>query len=133
MANFWPKPWTNPFGIISIFGLFQLCLFIAQKGVFSFWNIVTDIFSRSILFKKKMEKSAIFDQNHGLTRMQKSQFSTFPTSCFYSLERRFFVPEYRKRHFLALYYLEKKDGKMANFWPKPWTNPFGKISVFGLF
>ena len=31
------------------------------------------------------------------------------------------------------YCLEKKVEKMANFWPKPWTNPFGKISIFRLF
>ena len=34
-----------------------------------------------------------------------SMFRFFLTSCFYGLERRFFVPEYRKRHFLAVYYL----------------------------
>ena len=35
-------------------------------------------------------------------------FSTFSTSCFYSLEKRFFVLEYRKTHFPRLYCLEKK-------------------------
>ena len=40
-------------------------------------------------------------------------FSTFWTFCFYSLERRFFVLEYQKRHFLGLYCLEKKLEK----WP----------------
>ena len=40
-------------------------------------------------------------------------FLTFLTSCFYNLERRFFVLEYRKRHFSYLFYLKKKlDGKM---------------------
>ena len=34
---------------------------------------------------------------------------------FYSLERRFLVLEYRKRHFPGLYCLKKKVGKMANF------------------
>ena len=46
---------------------------------------------------------------------------------------RFFVLEYRKRHFPGLYCLEKKVGKMAFFGPKPWVNPFGKMSIFGLF
>ena len=27
----------------------------------------------------------------------------------------------------------KKVGKMAIFGPKPWVNPFGKMSVFRLF
>ena len=46
---------------------------------------------------------------------------------------RFFVLEYRKRHFLGLYCLKKKVGKMAIFGPKPWVNPFGKMSIFRLF
>ena len=40
-------------------------------------------------------------------------FSTFWTSCFYSLERCFFVLEYRKRHFPCLYCLNK----MLEKWP----------------
>ena len=47
------------------------------------------------------------------------------TSCFYSLERRFFGLEYRKRHFPNLNYLKKEIEKMAKFGPKPWVNPFG--------
>ena len=31
MAIFEPKPWVNPFGKMSIFGLFELFVFIAQK------------------------------------------------------------------------------------------------------
>ena len=60
-------------------------------------------------------------------------FSTFRTSCFYSLERRLFVPEYHKRYFPSLYGLKKKFGKMASFRPKPWVNPFGKMPIFRLF
>ena len=33
---------------------------------------------------------------------------TFRTSCFYSLERRFFLLEYHKIHFPGLYYLKQK-------------------------
>ena len=60
-------------------------------------------------------------------------FSTFGTFFFYSLERRFFVLEYRKRHFPGLYCLKRKVGKMAIFGPKPWVNNFGKVLVVGLF
>ena len=28
---------------------------------------------------------------------------------------------------------KKKDGKMANFLPKPWTKPFGLMAIFPLF
>ena len=76
---------------------------------------------------------AIFFQNHGLTRLEKWQFFNFLNFFFYSLERRFCVLEYRKGHFPMLYFRKKKDGKMAIFGPKPWVNPFGKMSVFRLF
>ena len=34
MAVFGPKSWVNPLGKRSIFGLFELVVFIALKGVF---------------------------------------------------------------------------------------------------
>ena len=52
---------------------------------------------------------------------------------FYSLERRFLVLQYHKRHFPDLYCRKKKNGKMAIFGPKPCVNPFGKMSIFPLF
>ena len=60
-------------------------------------------------------------------------FSSFWTSCFYSLERPFFFLEYHKRHFLAYIALRKKVRKMAKFGPKPWLNPFKKMLIFRLF
>ena len=75
--------------------------------------------------KKKMGKRPIFDQNHG----KNLNFSTVWTCCFYSLKRCFFLLEYRKTHFPALYCLKKNNGKIANFWPKPWVNHFGKIFI----
>ena len=57
-------------------------------------------------------------------------FSTFGTSCFYTLERRFFVLDYLQSLFPNEYWLTKKVGKMAIFGPKPWVNPFGKMSIF---
>ena len=75
MGIFGLKPWVNPFGRLSIFRLLKLFVFIAWKGVFSFYN-----------------------------------YSTFRSFCFYSLERRFFVLEYRKRHFPCPYCLTRKVG-----------------------
>ena len=49
----------------------------------------------------------------------------FCTCWFYSLDSYFFL-EYRKRRFTGLYCQKEKHGKMANFWPKAWTNPFWK-------
>ena len=45
-------------------------------------------------------------------------FSTFLTSCFYILETRFLVLEYRKRHFPGLYCLKKTTWKNGHFWTK---------------
>ena len=73
------------------------------------------------------------DQNHGLTPLEKVNFSTFRISCFYSLERRFFVLEYCKRHFPSLYCLKRKGWKKAICGPKPWVNPFWKNVNFSTF
>ena len=79
--------------------------------------------------KTKLEKWPFLDQN----LWKNGTFFTFWTSCLYSLKSRFFVLEYGKRHFPGLYCLKKKLGKMGIFRPKPWVNPFGKMSIFRLF
>ena len=77
---------------------------------------------------------AIFGPKPWVNPFKKTvNFSTFLTSCFYKLERRFLLLEYNKRTFPGLYCLKKKVGKMAIFGPKPWINPFGKMSIFRLF
>ena len=58
-----------------------------------------------------------------------SIFRLFWTSCFYSLERRFFVLEYRKRHFPGLYYL-KKVGKIDIFDQNHGRTPLEKCQFF---
>ena len=63
-----------------------------------------------ILPKKKVGKMVIFGSKPWVNPLWKNgHFSTFWTCCFYSLERRFFLLEYRKRHFPGLNYLKKKD------------------------
>ena len=57
-------------------------------------------FFNQYCLKKMLEKWPYWDQNHGLTPLEKNiNFSTFGTSCFYYLQRRFFNLEYRKSHF----------------------------------
>ena len=92
--------------------------------------MVRDILLAYIALKKKMEKWWFLDQNHGWTPFEKCQFFNFLNLFFYSLERRFSVVEYRTGHFPMLYCRKKKDGKMAIFRPKPWINPFEKMSIF---
>ena len=131
MAIFGPKPWVNPFGKMSNFRLFQVLVFIAQKRVFFVVEYRKRHFSGLYCLKqKKFQKWPFLDQNHGLTPLKKCQFFDFGNSCFYSLDRRFFDLEHPKRHFASVYWLKKKVGKMAIFGPKPWFNPFRKMSIF---
>ena len=61
---------------------------------------------------------AIFGPNPWVNLFGKMQiFLTFQTSCFYSLESRFFVLEYRKRHF-SCHILPKKKLEKSHFWTK---------------
>ena len=137
MAIFGPKPWVNPFDKMSIFRLFELSVFIVQKGVFWFQNIVKDIFPK----KKMLEKWPFLEQNHGLTPLEKCQFLDFLKMSIFRLfkllflqaRKVFLVLEYRKTHFPGLYCLKKKVGIMAIYGTKPWVNPFEKMSIFQLF
>ena len=75
-----------------------------------------------------MEKWPVFNQNHGLSPLEKSQFFDLLNFFF------FIVHEYRTTPLPGLYFLKTKYGKMAIFEPKPWViNPFEKISIFRLF
>ena len=58
--------------------------------------------------------------------LEKSQFF----DCFYSLERRFFVLEYRKTHFSGLYCLKRKDRNKSSFWTKNGLTPLEKSPFF---
>ena len=58
---FGPKSWVNPFGKMSIFRFFEVFVFIGQKGVYSFQDIVKDIFL-AFIPKKKSSKNGNFEQ-----------------------------------------------------------------------
>ena len=74
MAIFGPKPWVNPFGKFAIFRRFGLLVFIAQKGVLSFWNIIKDIFVAFIDLKKKIGNMTIFGPKPWVNPFEKLQF-----------------------------------------------------------
>ena len=126
MAIFGPKAWINPFKKISIFRLFELLVFIAQKGVVSFQNIVKDIFLPYISLTKNVEEMAIFGPKPWVNPFEKISFFLFFKILVYSLEKRSFLLEYSKKHFPGLY-CPKKKRKMAIL------GPFGTISIFRLF
>ena len=114
MAIFGPKPWVNPFGKMSIFRLFELLVFIAQKGVFSFQNIVQDNFLAYIASKEKVEKWPFLDQNHGLTPLEKFNFLDFLNFLFLQATKAFFRSRISYKIFSQLILPKKKD---LNKWP----------------
>ena len=118
---------------MPIFRIFELPCFYNLERRFFVLEYRKGHFTGLYSLKKNWEKWPFFDQNHGLTPLVNVNFLTFSTFCFYSLVRRFFVLEYRKRHFTGLNCAVKKPGKMAIFGPKIWDNPFGNMSIFQSF
>ena len=134
MANILPTPWTNPSGKISIFRPFHLRVFIAQKGVFSFKNIVKDIFLPFIIFKKKMEKQPIFDQNHGLTPFRKiSIFGLFQLRVFIAQKGVFSFQNIVKDIFFPYIIFKKKIEKSPIFDQNHGLTPLEKSQFLDFF
>ena len=119
-------PWK-----VSFFDFWTSCFYSLQRLSFVPERSKRH-FPRIYLLKKKLEKFLFLDQNHGLTPLEKCEFFDFWISSFYSLERRFSVLEYCKRHFPCLNCLKKKVRKMAIFGSKPWVHPFEKTWIFQL-
>ena len=62
-----------------------------------------------------MEKWRLFDQSYGLTSLEKCQFSGFRFyQDFYSLERHFFVLDYRETPFHRIFF--PKGKRWENFY-----------------
>ena len=95
---------------------------ISRQRKLSKHNCKTWIFPTGLAndFWQKVENFSFFSFRHNkpwniVSALWKNvNFSTFWTSWFYSLEKRFFVLEYRKRHFPGLCYLKQKKLKK---WP----------------
>ena len=115
MAIFGRKPWVNPFGKISIFRLFELLLFIAQKRVFLFQNIIKHIFQAYIALKKKLGKMAIFGPKPQVDPFGKvSIIRLFELLVFIAQESVFSFQNIIKDIFLA--YIASKKKKLEK-WP----------------
>ena len=116
------------------FSTFWTCCFYSLEMSFFVLEYRKRHFSCLYFLKKKFGIMVIFGQKPWINPFVKmSIFRLFLTSCFYSLEGRSFVLEYRERHFPCLYCLKKQVGKMVIFEQKPWVNPFVKMSIFRLF
>ena len=133
MANFETKPWTNPFGKNSIFRLSQHPFFVAQKGVKKLQNTIKHIFLAYITFKKEDGKMANFGPKPWTNPFGKYYIFRLSQHLVF-IAQKYVLSLYNtiENIFLAYTALKKADGKMANFGPKPWTNPIGKNSTFRL-
>ena len=133
MAKFGPQPWTNPFGKKSIFGVFltscfysiQRCFFVLEYNNIHFPSLQSQ--------KKKRGEMKNLDQNHGLTPLEACQFFAFLNFMFLQPRRGIFLFQNIIKHMFLAYIAQKRRWKMANFGRKPWTNSFGRVSIFGLF
>ena len=133
MANFGPKPWTNPFGKNSIFRLSQHLVFIAQKDLLSLQNTIKHIFLAYIALKKEVGKMANFGPKPGTNFFGKNSIFRLPQHLVFIAQKGLLSLQHTIKHIFLVYIaLEKEDGIIANFGPKPWTNPFGKNSIFRL-
>ena len=91
------------------FWTFWSSCFYSQKARFFDLEYLKRNFCGLYCIKEKVGKMAIFGPKPWVNSFGKmSIFLTFWTSCFYNLESRFFVLEYRKTHFAGLYCLIKK-------------------------
>ena len=134
MANFVPKLWVIPFATMSIFRLFELLVFMAQTGVFSFQNILKDIFLAYIAQKQKVGKMANFGPKVWVNLFGKmSVFPLFQLFVFIGYKGVFSKQNIVKKNFGGLCFLKNKSWKNGHLQTKTWVNPFGKMSIFRLF
>ena len=131
MGLFGPKPWVNQFRKMSIFRLFDLLVFIAQKGIFRS-RISYKTFSWSLLPKKKKAKTmAIYGPKPWVNPFRKmSIFRLFQLLVPRAQKGIFLVLEYRKTHFPGLYCLKKKVGKIPFFDQNHGLTTLGKCQFF---
>ena len=130
MVTFGAKPQVNPFGKMSSFRLFELLVFKAQKGVFSFQNIVKDILQLPYIAQKKVSKMAILRPKPWIKPFGKMSIFRLFVVLLFSAQKGVFSFQNIVRDIFLCYIAEKKVGKRPIVEAKPWLNPFGKMSIF---
>ena len=122
LTIFYQHHWLTPSEKFQIFNFFKL-LFLWPTKMFFHSRISWNTFSWPMLPKiKKMEKLPIFDQNHGLTPLEKIQVFDLLNFLFLSSSKSVFSFWNIVKHIFLRFCLL----------PKPWTNLFWKIENFRL-
>ena len=124
-------PWKN-----SDFFTFLKSIFIVYRKHFFLSRISTQYISMLIFFfwkKQRMEKIRIFNQNRGLTRLEKFNFFHCFKEYFYSLESLSFHLEYQLKYISRLIVFEKQTmEKFRIFDENRGLIPLKKIQLFSL-
>ena len=111
--NFCTKPWIKPFGKSSIFRLFELLVFIAQKSCYYDLEYPKTHFTGLYSLKKELEKWPCLDQNHGLTPLEKCQFFDFLNFLLLQRRKAFFRSRISEKTFSWPIF----QNKMLEKWP----------------
>ena len=116
MAIFGSKPLVNPFRKISIFQLFELLVFIAQKDVFLILEYGKTHFSGQYYLKKKSLKTGHFWSNYPFGKI--SIFRLFELLISIAQKSGFSFQNIVKNNSLAYIALKKKSCKNGQFWTR---------------
>ena len=111
----------------------KMHLFFFLQKYFFFPEYRDTLFPGLLCLKQKHGKLSIFWLNPRTNSFGKIPIFQLFEHLFYSLGKLFFFLEYNQTHFPGLVCQNKKVGKFSIFWPKPRTNPFGKIPIFQVF
>ena len=134
MAIFRTKEWVNPSEKSQVFRRFELVVFLAQKVVLLVLEYCKTHLSGLYCLKEKLGKMAIFASKPWVNPFGKILiFRLFELLVFIAQKIVFWLQNIVKHIFLAYIAKKKKVRKIAIFGPKPWENPFGKMSIFRLF
>ena len=109
-------------------------LFLYSRKTFFRSRISLNTFFFRLLPKKKLEKWPYFDENHGLTPLEKCQFYDFVNFLFLQPRKAFFLfQNIIKDIFLANIAKKKTLKKLPFFDQNHGLTPFAKRSFFRLF
>ena len=116
----------TPLQKFEFFPLFRKEICMSKKAFFSIKSISKQYFQAYFAQKQSMEKIPIFDQNHGLTPLQKFEFLPLFRKDIFMLKKVFFSilsisKKYFQAHFPQKQSMEKIPIFDQNDGPKRWT------------
>ena len=114
MAIFGPKPWVNPFGKMSVLGLFELLDFIARKACCRSRISLKTFFWPILPKKRKCKNWPFLDQKHRLIRLEKCQFFVFSNFLFLQPRKAFSLSRISQQTFSWPIMAEKRKCRK---WP----------------